>query len=83
MSSHGSSNTGSKKNTGTASSVKTPANAGVGEDKPRAFDKRGLVGKQFTGMDHPSCSGNIRWPSIYYLPSLLAPPDLASPTDST
>ncbi|EMR66180.1 hypothetical protein MGN70_003283 [Eutypa lata] len=48
MSAHGSSNTGSKSSTGTASSVPTPANAGIGEDKPKAFDERGVVGKQFT-----------------------------------
>ncbi|GAW26732.1 hypothetical protein SAMD00023353_4600310 [Rosellinia necatrix] len=48
MSSHGSSNTGSKTATGTASAVTTPANAGIGEDKPRAFDAQGTIGKQFT-----------------------------------
>ncbi|KAI0000589.1 hypothetical protein F4779DRAFT_147431 [Xylariaceae sp. FL0662B] len=48
MSSHGSSNTGSKSNTGTASQVKTPANAGIGEDKPKMFDSQGPIGKQFT-----------------------------------
>ncbi|KAF2968570.1 hypothetical protein GQX73_g4966 [Xylaria multiplex] len=48
MSSHGSSNTGSKTSTGTASAIKTPANAGIGEDKPRVFDSHGYIGKQFT-----------------------------------
>ncbi|KAI1503713.1 hypothetical protein F5X99DRAFT_406713 [Biscogniauxia marginata] len=48
MSSHGSSNTGSKSNTGTASALRTPANAGVGEDKPKVFDTQGSIGKQFT-----------------------------------
>ncbi|KAI0889381.1 uncharacterized protein GGS22DRAFT_184959 [Annulohypoxylon maeteangense] len=48
MSSHGSSNTGSKTSTGMASQVKTPANAGIGEDRPRVFDSQGSVGKQFT-----------------------------------
>ncbi|XDG09730.1 hypothetical protein ABKA04_009345 [Annulohypoxylon sp. FPYF3050] len=48
MSSHGSSNTGSKSATGMASQVKTPATAGIGEDKPRAFDAQGSIGKQFT-----------------------------------
>lgn len=51
MSAHGSSNTGSKRNTGTASAVPTPANTGIGEDKSRAFDEQGVVGKQFTGED--------------------------------
>lgn len=54
MSAHGSSNTGSKSSTGTASSVPTPANAGIGEDKPKAFDERGVVGKQFTGKTNPT-----------------------------
>ncbi|KAI1661080.1 hypothetical protein F4813DRAFT_386485 [Daldinia decipiens] len=48
MSSHGSSNTGSKTGTGMASQVKTPANAGIGEDKPKMFDAQGSIGKQFT-----------------------------------
>ncbi|KAI1342487.1 hypothetical protein F5Y15DRAFT_372958 [Xylariaceae sp. FL0016] len=48
MSSHGSSNTGSKTSTGMASSTTTPANAGIGEDKPKAFDAQGAIGKQFT-----------------------------------
>ncbi|KAI0187330.1 hypothetical protein EV127DRAFT_149682 [Xylaria flabelliformis] len=48
MSSHGSSNTGSKTQTGTASAITTPANAGIGEDKPKAFDAQGTIGKQFT-----------------------------------
>ncbi|KAI0841116.1 hypothetical protein F5Y06DRAFT_293603 [Hypoxylon sp. FL0890] len=49
MSSHGSSNTGSKTATGMSSQVKTPATAGIGEDKPKAFDAQGSIGKQFTG----------------------------------
>ncbi|KAH6647728.1 hypothetical protein BKA67DRAFT_578412 [Truncatella angustata] len=48
MSSHGSSNTGSKSATGMASATTTPANAGIGEDKPKAFDAQGAIGKQFT-----------------------------------
>ncbi|OTA82735.1 hypothetical protein M434DRAFT_37013 [Hypoxylon sp. CO27-5] len=48
MSSHGSSNTGSKTATGMSSQVKTPATAGIGEDKPKAFDAQGSIGKQFT-----------------------------------
>jgi hypothetical protein len=38
-------------NTGTASATTTPANAGLGEQKPKAFDERGAIGKQFTGND--------------------------------
>jgi hypothetical protein len=49
MSSHGSSNTGSKTSTGMASATRTPATAGIGEDKPKAFDAQGTIGKQFTG----------------------------------
>ena len=49
MSSHGSSNTGSKTSTGMASATRTPATAGIGEDKPKAFDAQGSIGKQFTG----------------------------------
>ncbi|KAI2623048.1 hypothetical protein GGS26DRAFT_566969 [Hypomontagnella submonticulosa] len=48
MSAHGSSNTGSKTSTGMASQVKTPANSGIGEDKPKMFDAQGSIGKQFT-----------------------------------
>ncbi|KAI0815529.1 hypothetical protein F5Y07DRAFT_183346 [Xylaria sp. FL0933] len=48
MSAHGSSNTGSKTSTGMASQAKTPATAGLGEDKPKAFDAEGTIGKQFT-----------------------------------
>ncbi|KAI1094283.1 hypothetical protein F5B19DRAFT_73291 [Rostrohypoxylon terebratum] len=48
MSSHNSSNTGSKSATGMASQVKTPATAGIGEDTPKAFDAQGSIGKQFT-----------------------------------
>ncbi|KAI2602392.1 hypothetical protein GGR54DRAFT_645089 [Hypoxylon sp. NC1633] len=48
MSAHGSSSTGGKTNTGMASQVKTPANSGIGEDKPKMFDAQGAIGKQFT-----------------------------------
>ncbi|KAK9415244.1 hypothetical protein SUNI508_02092 [Seiridium unicorne] len=48
MSAHGSSNTGSKTTGGMSSSTTTPANAGIGEDKPKAFDAQGAIGKQFT-----------------------------------
>ncbi|OTB02479.1 hypothetical protein M426DRAFT_13455 [Hypoxylon sp. CI-4A] len=48
MSSHGSSNTGSKTATGMSSAIKTPATAGIGEDKPKMFDAEGSIGKQFT-----------------------------------
>ncbi|KAI1825961.1 hypothetical protein F4861DRAFT_499687 [Xylaria intraflava] len=48
MSAHGSSKTGSKVSTGMASATKTPANAGLGETKPKAFDAQGSIGKQFT-----------------------------------
>ena len=34
---------------GMAGSTTTPANAGVGADKPGMFDKEGAIGKQFTG----------------------------------
>ncbi|KAI3332634.1 hypothetical protein F4824DRAFT_283382 [Ustulina deusta] len=54
MSAHGSSKTGSKTSTGMASSTTTPANAGLGEDRPRAFDAQGAIGKQFTGKVTPS-----------------------------
>jgi len=33
---------------GQASQAKTPANAGVGGDKPNVFDAQGAIGKQFT-----------------------------------
>ncbi|KAI1073630.1 hypothetical protein F5B20DRAFT_566280 [Whalleya microplaca] len=55
MSSHGSSNTGSKTSTGMASQVKTPANAGIGEDGPKAFDAKGAIGQQFT--EHGALGG--------------------------
>ncbi|KAI0852875.1 hypothetical protein F5Y00DRAFT_258130 [Daldinia vernicosa] len=48
MSAHNSSNTGSKTSTGMASQEKTPATAGIGEDKPKMFDAQGSIGKQFT-----------------------------------
>ncbi|KAI1650368.1 uncharacterized protein F4817DRAFT_259678 [Daldinia loculata] len=48
MSSHGSSNTGSKTATGMSSQIQTPATAGIGEDKPKMFDAQGSIGKQFT-----------------------------------
>ncbi|KAK8098137.1 uncharacterized protein PG998_013623 [Apiospora kogelbergensis] len=35
-------------NGGMASSIKTPATAGIGEDKPKTFDAQGAIGKQFT-----------------------------------
>ncbi|KAI0205025.1 hypothetical protein F4808DRAFT_456762 [Astrocystis sublimbata] len=44
----GSSNTGSKTATGMASATTTPANAGIGEARPKAFDAEGAIGKQFT-----------------------------------
>lgn len=31
-----------------SSQVKTPATAGIGEDKPKVFDAQGSIGKQFT-----------------------------------
>lgn len=34
---------------GMASATKTPATAGLGEDKPKVFDAQGAIGKQFTG----------------------------------
>ncbi|RKU48844.1 hypothetical protein DL546_007519 [Coniochaeta pulveracea] len=37
-----------KLGTGMASDTKTPANAGIGEDKPGAFDAKGAVGHAFT-----------------------------------
>ncbi|KAL7627868.1 hypothetical protein AAE478_002063 [Parahypoxylon ruwenzoriense] len=48
MSSHGSSNTGSETATGMSSATRTPATAGIGEDKPKMFDAKGSIGKQFT-----------------------------------
>ena len=54
MSSHNSSNTGSKTDRGMASMVKTPANAHLGEDKPKMFDSQGAIGKQFTGKQIPN-----------------------------
>ncbi|KAI1880834.1 hypothetical protein JX265_001074 [Neoarthrinium moseri] len=48
MSAHGSSSTGSKSSTGMASATTTPANAAIGQDKPKAFDAQGAIGKQFT-----------------------------------
>ncbi|KAH9886811.1 hypothetical protein F4778DRAFT_786529 [Xylariomycetidae sp. FL2044] len=53
MSTSNSSNTGSKTTGGTASATNTPANAGLGEDKPKAFDAQGAIGKQFTGKWFP------------------------------
>jgi hypothetical protein len=38
-------------NTGMASATTTPANAGLGAQKPNAFDEKGAIGKQFTGND--------------------------------
>lgn len=34
---------------GMSGSVQTPANAHLGQDKPKVFDADGAVGKQFTG----------------------------------
>jgi hypothetical protein len=34
----------------TSGAQKTPANANVGEDKPKMFDEHGTIGKQFTRM---------------------------------
>ncbi|KAI0394773.1 hypothetical protein F5Y17DRAFT_457685 [Xylariaceae sp. FL0594] len=48
MSSHNSSNTGSKTQTGMASATTTPANAGLGGDRAKVFDENGAIGKQFT-----------------------------------
>lgn len=42
-----------KLGTGMASDTKTPANAGIGETKPGAFDAKGAVGHAFTGMTLP------------------------------
>lgn len=33
-----------------SSSTTTPANAGIGEDKAKAFDAKGAIGGAFTGM---------------------------------
>ena len=41
---------GPKADGGMASSTKTPATAGVGDDAPKALDADGSIGKQFTGM---------------------------------
>lgn len=60
MSSHGSSNTGAKTQTGMASATKTPATAGVGEATPKVLDAQGTIGKQFTGKTLRSPSPN-RW----------------------
>lgn len=35
---------------GMAGSVQTPANAHLGQDKPKVFDADGAIGHQFTGM---------------------------------
>jgi hypothetical protein len=55
MSSHNSSKTGAKTETGMASATTTPANADVGNDRPRAFDESGSIGKQFTGRNIEYC----------------------------
>ncbi|EON98235.1 hypothetical protein UCRPA7_6203 [Phaeoacremonium minimum UCRPA7] len=39
---------GPKADGGMASSTKTPATAGVGDDAPKALDADGSIGKQFT-----------------------------------
>lgn len=54
MSAHGSSNTGSKTSTGMASAIQTPANSNLGKDKPKVFDAKGAIGKQFTGKYLPT-----------------------------
>ncbi|KAK6829403.1 hypothetical protein PG989_005807 [Apiospora arundinis] len=38
----------SSENAGMAGSTSTPATAGVGDDKPKALDAEGAIGKQFT-----------------------------------
>ncbi|KAI1641068.1 hypothetical protein F4809DRAFT_587230 [Biscogniauxia mediterranea] len=58
MSSHGSSNTGSKRSTGMASDTSTPANAHLGEDKQKMFDTKGAIGKQFT--EHGAIGGTAQ-----------------------
>lgn len=35
---------------GMSGSTQTPANANLGQDKPKAFDAAGAIGQQFTGM---------------------------------
>lgn len=57
MPTHGSSNAGAKNSTGMTS---TPANAGIGEDRPKAFDVEGTIGKQFTS----SYSTPSLWPGV-------------------
>jgi hypothetical protein len=42
------SHNGPRGNAGKASSVQTPANAHLGQDKPGVFDEQGAIGKQFT-----------------------------------
>ncbi|KAK3938234.1 hypothetical protein QBC46DRAFT_390698 [Diplogelasinospora grovesii] len=39
---------GPKSTGGMASATTTPANAHLGQDKPKAFDSSGAIGKQFT-----------------------------------
>lgn len=34
---------------GMSGATQTPANAHLGQDKPKAFDAAGAIGKQFTG----------------------------------
>ncbi|KAI2626223.1 hypothetical protein GGS21DRAFT_530614 [Xylaria nigripes] len=46
--SQGNSTIKSQLGSGMASSTKTPANAGLGKDRPRALDAEGTIGKQFT-----------------------------------
>lgn len=41
---------------GMAGSAQTPANSGVGHDKPKAFDAEGSIGKQFTGNSHSAAT---------------------------
>ena len=42
---------------GMASDTTTPANANLGGDRSKVFDKQGVIGKQFTGMSALSPSG--------------------------
>lgn len=39
---------------GMSGSTQTPANSGIGHDKPKALDADGAIGKQFTGQS--SCT---------------------------
>jgi hypothetical protein len=37
---------------GMSGATQTPANAHLGQDKPKVFDAAGAVGHQFTGTSH-------------------------------